>query len=68
MDLMTVTGAVSPDKLGVILPHEHLFIDLRNQFTEFQDPEKNRLSRESVEIHNLARCGTILMPSRTIWY
>lgn len=44
MDMMTVTGPAARDQLGIILPHEHLFIDLRNQFTEFQDPEKRRLS------------------------
>ena len=38
MDVMTVTGGVARDALGVVLPHEHLFIDLRNQFTEFDDP------------------------------
>jgi phosphotriesterase-related protein len=53
MDLMTVTGLVKRDQLGVILPHEHLFIDLRNQFTESQDPEKYQLSRDSVDICNL---------------
>src|SRR5690242_61631 len=58
MDLMTVTGPVARDKLGVILPHEHLFIDLRNQFTEFKDAEKDRLSRESVNIHNLGALRT----------
>ena len=53
MDLMTVTGPVARDQLGIILPHEHLFIDLRNQFTEFTDQEKRRLSEEPVNIRNL---------------
>jgi hypothetical protein len=38
--VMTVCGPVSADSLGIILSHEHLFIDLRNQFSEFGDPKK----------------------------
>jgi len=53
MDLMTVTGPVAKDSLGVVLPHEHLFIDLRNQFTEFDDPEKRALSRLPVCMRHL---------------
>jgi len=55
MQVMTVTGPVTTDSLGIILPHEHLFIDLRNQFTEFSNPEKRRISREKVSMHNLGR-------------
>ena len=53
MDLMTVTGPVAKDALGVVLPHEHLFIDLRNQFTEFDDPEKRALSHLPVCMRHL---------------
>src|SRR5689334_6878969 len=53
MDLMTVTGPVAKQDLGVVLPHEHLFIDLRNQFTEFEDPEKRRLSELPVCMRHL---------------
>jgi len=44
MPVMTVTGLKDIDALGIILPHEHLFLDLRNQFSEFDDPEKRRIS------------------------
>src|SRR5690606_24351873 len=36
-------------------PHEHLFIDLRNQFTPFNDERKNVLSKQFVAIDNLGR-------------
>ena len=29
---MTVTGPVDADKLCVTLPHEHILIDIRNQY------------------------------------
>ncbi len=50
---MTVTGPISVNDLGIILPHEHLFIDLRNQFTDFIDPQKKKRSYEPVSLHNL---------------
>ncbi len=51
--VMTVCGPVSAESLGITLAHEHLFIDLRNQFTEFDDPEKRRISHEKLNIGNL---------------
>jgi phosphotriesterase-related protein len=53
MSIMTVTGPVGAESLGKTLSHEHLFIDLRNQFTEFKDPEKRRVSRQKVKMSNL---------------
>ena len=41
-----VTLVQGHDALGVVLPHEHLFIDLRNQFTEPEDPHKREISQE----------------------
>jgi phosphotriesterase-related protein len=55
MSLMTVTGPIEVNKMGVVLPHEHMFIDLRNQFTEFSDPEKKLISAQQVNIKNLGR-------------
>jgi len=49
----TVTGAKTVDELGIILPHEHLLLDLRNQFSEFDDPEKRRVSEQPVGADNL---------------
>jgi phosphotriesterase-related protein len=51
--VMTVRGPVSADSLGITLPHEHLFIDLRNQFTEFENPEKRRISHKKLHVGNL---------------
>jgi phosphotriesterase-related protein len=48
MAVITVTGPVAKEALGLTLAHEHLFLDLRNQFSEFADPEKHRLSHEPV--------------------
>ncbi len=53
MSAMTVCGPVGVDSLGITLPHEHLFIDLRNQFTEFDDPEKSRVSHQELRMENL---------------
>jgi phosphotriesterase-related protein len=52
MPVMTVLGPVEKDSLGVILPHEHLFIDLTNQFTEFDDPVAASRSREPISLAN----------------
>lgn len=51
--VMCVTGRVERDQLGVVLPHEHLFIDLRNQFTEPADSEKRELGRQPVCMQHL---------------
>lgn len=55
MPVMTVLGKVEADDLGIVLPHEHLLIDLRNQFRPFEDPEKDRVSRQKVSMQNLGR-------------
>ncbi len=55
MSIMTVTGPIEVDQMGSTLPHEHLFIDLRNQFTEFSDPQKKLISQQKVNINNLGR-------------
>ena len=48
MQIQTVCGSRDIEDLGLILPHEHLFLDLRNQFTAFADPEEARISRQPV--------------------
>lgn len=35
MRIMTVTGPISPDELGVTLPHEHILVDLRHSLSKF---------------------------------
>ncbi|MHB1357695.1 MAG: phosphotriesterase family protein [Anaerolineae bacterium] len=53
MSVMTVLGPVEVSTLGITLPHEHLFIDLRNQYTESPDFEKSRLGREQLSLANV---------------
>ena len=53
MKMITVNGEIDPDNSGIILPYEHIFIDIRNQFTEFEDPGAIKRSREKVSITNL---------------
>jgi len=52
MSITTVLGHISKTALGIVLPHEHIFINLLNQFTEPADPEKRRLSREPMALSN----------------
>lgn len=53
MAVMTVTGEINKDSLGVISPHEHIFIDIRNQFKEFSDISRKKISEQKVGINNL---------------
>jgi phosphotriesterase-related protein len=48
MNVVTVLGEVGADALGVTLPHEHLLLDLRNQYAEPNDPERRRLGLRPV--------------------
>jgi hypothetical protein len=41
------------DQLGIISPHEHLYIDIRNQFREFSDISRRAISEQRVGIYNL---------------
>ena len=52
MSIQTVTGEASREELGIVLPHEHIFIYLLNQFTEPADPEKRRRTREPIRLSN----------------
>lgn len=49
---MTVLGPVSPDALGITLSHEHVFLDLTNQFREPADPQKKLIGHSKVNLHN----------------
>ena len=53
MSLMTVLGPIDSDELGIILPHEHIMLDLRNQFSEFTEASRIALSEQRVNIKNL---------------
>ena len=54
MKAMTVTGPVDVAELGVTLPHEHLLLDLRNQFRDPADPIEARRSHEPLSEANVA--------------
>lgn len=53
MPVMTVLGQVEDADLGIILPHEHLLLDLRNQYTEPTDPEKQWNGQQKISMSNL---------------
>jgi len=52
--VQTVQGPVEPDTLGVTLTHEHVLLDLRNQFTDFDDPDKQRDALAPLRQSNLS--------------
>lgn len=54
MSVMTVLGPVEADKLGVVLPHEHFFVDLRFRFTEPDEISKKVIGNQQVSMHNLS--------------
>jgi phosphotriesterase-related protein len=49
----TLCGEVEVSKLGVISPHEHILIDLTNQFVEPKTDEQIEISKHKVNINNL---------------
>lgn len=53
MAVMTVTGEISKDELGIVSPHEHVYIDIRNQFKEFPDIARKITSEQKVGLNNL---------------
>lgn len=53
MSVMTVCGPIPADRLGVVLAHEHIFIDIRNQFTEFTAATRRAISEQPVQLSNL---------------
>lgn len=53
MSVMTALGPVQSDKLGIVLSHEHIFIDLRNQFSQPEEISKKILADQRVNIYDL---------------
>ncbi len=49
----TVAGPLDLDSMEYFLPHEHLFLDLRNQACDFADPERKRIAMQKVGAENL---------------
>jgi phosphotriesterase-related protein len=52
VSITTVLGEIEAADLGVTLAHEHLLIDLRNQFAEPEDPEARRRGAEPLTADN----------------
>jgi len=50
MSVMTVRGPLDAGELGVTLAHEHLFLDLTNEFHEPADPELRPISHEPMSL------------------
>ena len=53
MPVTTVRGVIEADQLGVTSAHEHLLIDLSNQFRPFDEPEKNLLAEQKISLANV---------------
>ena len=53
MSVMSVNGPLAADSLGVVSPHEHLLIDIRNQFTEFTGIARRARSEGKVCLENM---------------
>ena len=53
MSVMTVLGPIQPETLGLTLVHEHLLIDLRNQYSAPDDPGQRRLGEQPLTSANV---------------
>ena len=54
-DVMTVTGSVAADDLGVVLPHEHLISDTTAYFVAPDDPAERAIAEGPVTMATLGR-------------
>lgn len=55
MSVMTVNGKIEKQKIGIALPHEHVFIDLRSLVKSGESLSDRGLWEEKVNIANLDR-------------
>src|SRR5947209_2008624 len=53
MDVMTVTGPVSGDKLGVTLIHEHLLFDGDFYHKPIAEPSRRQVAEQPLSLENL---------------
>ncbi|NLF26807.1 MAG: hypothetical protein GX592_02835 [Clostridiales bacterium] len=53
MSVMTVLGRVPPSELGVVTPHEHIFIDMSVFFVEPEEVSKRTMAHGPVTIETL---------------
>ncbi|MDD5727872.1 MAG: TatD family hydrolase [Victivallales bacterium] len=51
--VITVLGEIEPEKMGITAPHEHIFIDCRKVFDEFELPNSHAFTSQKVNITNL---------------
>jgi phosphotriesterase-related protein len=49
MKIATVCGDISPDELGIALPHEHLLVDLSCRRRETSDPYLSSIAKRPVD-------------------
>lgn len=52
--IVTVTGRIEPEELGVTLPHEHLFADWTYRYDPPDSAYERRRAREPISLENLA--------------
>lgn len=51
--VVTVKGSVAPTTLGVVLPHEHLFVNVENWFVKPENPSQEAYATASVSLETL---------------
>lgn len=51
--ILTVTGPIDPEDLGVTLPHEHLFADWTDRYEPPKAATDRRRAREPISLENL---------------
>ena len=49
----TVLGLIEGNELGITLPHEHLFIDMRCTMEEPKGPDKKEIAHHRIDLSNL---------------
>ncbi|UCB46772.1 MAG: hypothetical protein JSV25_04955 [Spirochaetota bacterium] len=52
MAIITVQGLINPDETGLILPHEHLLVNLTNMYREPPEASKASWSSQKVSLQN----------------
>ena len=52
--VQTVLGPIKANDMGIVLPHEHLFDDLRNWFIEPSAPDDKEKARQPVSLQDLS--------------
>jgi len=53
MGINTVAGRITKEQLGVVAPHEHILLDLSNQFNEPEEASRKEAAYQKVQMRNL---------------